>query len=285
MDELMNAVAPGMGELTKAKWGIVTAGCAAALTHATSACIAGADPEKIQRLPKLEGLKNQVIIPLHSRNVYDHAVRMLGVDIIEVTSAEALESAINPKTAMIMIMASPRAESGPLSTENICKIARAKDVPVIVDAAAEIVTIQNVHHHGGAHMVGYSGGKCLRGPQAGGLLLGQKDLLQAAWINSAPHHGFGRSLKVGKEEIMGMLAAVEMWVKRDHKAEWAQWEAWLNFIVDHVTRVAGVTTELVQPEDLSNHAPRLRIKWDGAALGITGSEVEDILLKGRPRII
>jgi len=285
MDELMNAVAPRLAELTKAEWGIVTAGCAAALTHATSACIAGADPEKIQRLPKLEGLKNQVIIPLHSRNVYDHAVRMLGVDIIEVTSAEALESAINPKTAMIMIMASPRAESGPLSTENICKIARAKDVPVIVDAAAEILTIPNVHLQRGAHMVAYSGGKCLRGPQAGGLLLGQKDLLQAAWINSAPHHGFGRSLKVGKEEIMGMLAAVEMWVKRDHKAEWAQWEAWLNFIGDHVTRVAGVTTELVQPEDLSNHAPRLRIKWDGAALGITGSEVEDILLKGRPRII
>src|SRR5260370_29576124 len=188
MDELMNAVAPRLAELTKAEWGIVTAGCAAALTHATSACIAGADPEKIQRLPKLEGLKNQVIIPLHSRNVYDHAVRMLGVDIIEVTSAEALESAINPKTAMIMIMASPRAESGPLSTEHICKIARAKDVPVIVDAAAEILTIPNVHLQRGAHMVAYSGGKCLPRPQPGGLLLGHQDLLQATSRNSPHHH-------------------------------------------------------------------------------------------------
>src|SRR5712692_11336619 len=255
MDELMNAVSQRLAELTKAEWGIVTAGCAAALTHATSACIAGADPEKMQRLPKLDGLKSDVIIPRHSRNVYDHAVRMLGVNIVEVNDAGELESAINPKTAMIMIMASPRAESGPLSTESICKIARAKDAPVIVDAAAEFLTVPNVHLQRGAHMVAYSGGKCIRGPQCAGLLLGQKDLVQAAWINSAPHHGFGRSLKAGKEEIMGMLAAVEMWTKRDHKAEWAQWEAWLNHIGGRVTSVAGVTTEIVQPQELSNHAP------------------------------
>jgi hypothetical protein len=133
-------------------------------------------------------------------------------------------------------------------------------------------------------MVAYSGGKCLRGPQAAGLLLGQKDLLQAAWLNSAPHHAFGRALKAGKEEIMGMLAAVEMWVKRDHQAEWAQWESWLNTIGTRVTADSGVTTEMLQPEDLSNHAPQLRIKWDGAALGITGKEVEERLLNGRPRI-
>lgn len=285
MDELMNAVGQRLAELTKADWGIVTAGCAAALTHATSACIAGADPEKMQRIPKLDGMKNEVIIPLHSRNVYDHAVRMTGVNIVEVDSAAQLESSINPKTAMIMIMSSPRSESGPLSTENICKVARAKGIPVIVDAAAETLTIPNKHLGRGANMVSYSGGKCIRGPQSAGLLLGQKDLLQAAWLNSAPHHAFGRSLKVGKEEIMGMLAAVEMWVKRDHQAEWAQWESWLNFIGTRVTSISGVTTEVLQPEDLSNHAPHLRIRWDGAALGITGKEVEDRLLSGRPRII
>ena len=285
LDELMNAVGPRLAELTKAEWGIVTAGCAAALTHATTACITGGDPERMQRMPKLEGMKNEVIIPLHSRNVYDHAVRMTGVNIVEVGSPQQLESAINPKTAMIMIMSSPRAESGPLSTESICKIARARRIPVIVDAAAETLTIPNKHLLRGANMVAYSGGKCLRGPQAAGLLLGQKDLLQAAWVNSAPHHAFGRSLKVGKEEIMGMLAAVEMWVKRDHQAEWAQWESWLNVIGTRVTSVSGVTTEILQPEDLSNHAPQLRIKWDGAALGITGKEVEEHLLNGRPRII
>src|SRR5690242_7471581 len=111
MDELMEAVGQRLADLTQAEWGIVTGGCAAALTHATSACIAGGDPEKMQRMPKLEGMKNEVIIPLHSRNVYDHAVRMTGVNIIEVNSAEQLTSSINPKTAMIMIMSSPRAES------------------------------------------------------------------------------------------------------------------------------------------------------------------------------
>lgn len=284
LDELMNAVGKRLAEITKAEWGIVTAGCAAALTHATSACIAGTDPEKMQRMPVLDGLKNEVIIPLHSRNVYDHAVRMLGVKIVEVGTPEQLESAIGPKTAMIMIMSSPRTESGPMSTENICRIARARQIPVIVDAAAEELTIPNKHLARGANMVAYSGGKCLRGPQAAGLLLGQKDLLQAAWLNSAPHHAFGRSLKAGKEEIMGMLAAVEMWAKRDHKAEWAMWESWLSHISTQVTKVKGVTTDIIQPEDLSNHAPMLRIKWDGAALGITGQEVQEILMSGKPRI-
>ena len=154
-----------------------------------------------------------------------------------------------------------------------------------MDAAAEYLTIPNKHLGLGATMVAYSGGKCLRGPQAGGMLLGRKDLLQAAWLNSAPHHAFGRSLKVGKEEIMGILAAVEMWTRRDHDAEWKQWEAWLDSIRQRVTTVQGVTTEILQPEDLSNHAPQLRIKWDGTALGITGKEVEDILAKGRPRVL
>jgi uncharacterized pyridoxal phosphate-dependent enzyme len=284
LDELMLAVGQRLADLTQAEWGIVTAGCAAALTHATSACIAGTDPEKMQRMPKLDGMKNEVIIPTHSRNVYDHAVRMTGVNIVEVSSPEQLTSAINPRTAMIMIMSSPRAESGPMSTENICKVARAKGIPVIVDAAAETLTIPNKHLGRGANMVAYSGGKCLRGPQAAGLLLGQKDLLQAAWLNSAPHHAFGRSLKAGKEEIMGMLAAVEMWVKRDQKAEWALWESWLNDIGTRVKTVPGVSTEILQPEDLSNHAPQLRIKWDTAALGITGKQVEERLLNGRPRI-
>jgi uncharacterized pyridoxal phosphate-dependent enzyme len=284
MDELMKAVGQRLAELTKADWGIVTAGCAAALTHATLACIAGTNPERMQRIPKLAGLKNEVIIPKHSRNVYDHAVRMPGVDIIEVDSKEELESSINPRTAMIMIMASPRADRGPLSTQNVCAVAKTRNVPVIVDAAAENLTIPNKHLGLGATMVAYSGGKCLRGPQSAGLLLGRKDLVQAAWFNSAPHHAFGRSLKVAKEEIMGMLTAVEMWTRRDHDAEWKQWEAWLDSIHRRVTTVAGVTTEITQPEDLSNHAPVLHIHWDGAALGITGKEVEDVLAKGRPRV-
>jgi L-seryl-tRNA(Ser) seleniumtransferase len=284
MDELMDAVGRRLAELTKAEWGIVTAGCAAALTHATSACIAGSDPEKMQRIPNLSGLKNEVVAPRYSRNEYDHAVRMLGVKMVDVETAAELEAALRPNTAMVMILSCPPAEKGPLSVENVSRIARAKGVPVLVDAAAENLTIPNIHLQRGATMVAYSGGKCLRGPQAAGLLLGQKDLVQAAFLNSAPHHAFGRSLKMGKEEIMGMLAAVEMWVKRDHEAEWRQWQSWLDTIGERAKQVNGVTTEILQPEDLSNHAPRLRIRWDGAKLGITGREVEDALFHGSPRI-
>ena len=285
LDELMDAVGQRLAELTKAEWGMVTAGCAAALTHATSACIAGGDPEKMQRLPNLTGLKNEVVVPRYARNEYDHAVRMLGVKMVEVDTAAQFEAAIGPQTAMVMILSCPAAEKGELSIENAAAIARGKGVPVLVDAAAETLTIPNIHLQHGANLVAYSGGKCLRGPQAAGLLLGQKDLVRAAWINSAPHHAFGRSLKAGKEEIMGMLAAVEMWVKRDHDAEWKQWQAWLDAIAGQATQVPGVTSEILQPEDLSNHAPRLRLHWDAAKLGITGSEVEEILLHGQPRIV
>ena len=285
MDELMDAVGQRLADLTKADWGIVTAGCAAALTHATSACIAGGDPEKIQRVPNLTGLKNEVVVPRYSRNEYDHAVRMLGVKMVEVETAAQFEAAIGPQTAMVMILSCPAAEKGELSIENACVIARRKGVPVLVDAAAEMLTIPSIHLQHGANLVAYSGGKCLRGPHAAGLLLGQKDLVRAAWINSAPHHAFGRSLKVGKEEIMGMLAAVEMWVKRDHDAEWKQWQSWLDNIAEQAKQVPGVTSEILQPRDLSNHAPQLRLHWDAQQLGITGTEVEEILLHGQPRII
>jgi L-seryl-tRNA(Ser) seleniumtransferase len=158
-------------------------------------------------------------------------------------------------------------------------------VPLIVDAAAEILTIPNVHLQRGATAVAYSGGKCIRGPQAGGLLLGDKNLLQAAWANSAPHHAFGRSLKVGKEEIMGILAAVEAWKKRDYDAEMRLWGSWLDSIATNVKRVSGVTTLIEPPEGLSNKTPILRIDWDGAELGITGEDVRAYLLNTEPRIV
>jgi len=285
LDELMGAVSKRLAELTQAEWGIVTAGCAAALTHATAACIAGANPERMQRLPDLTGLKNEVIMPKYSRNEYDHAVRMLGVKIIEVETAEQLQNAFRARTAMVLVLSCPAAETGPLSIPEVARAAREHGVPMIVDAAAENLTIPNIHLAHGATMVAYSGGKILRGPQCAGLLLGPKNLLQAAWLNSAPHHAFGRSLKVGKEEIMGMLTAVECWVKRDHEAEWKLWQSWLDTIGAQVTKISGVTTSLRQPEDLSNHAPELVIQWDGKALGIAGEEAQKLLLEGEPRII
>jgi len=286
MDELMEAVGKRLAEISGAEWGMISAGCAAGLTHCTAAAIAGGNPERMQKLPNLAGLKSEVIVPAYSHNVYDHAIRMLGVKLIIVKDKAELDAAFNERTAMAYVLAGP-GDQGPLGTVVVAEACKRHNVPLVVDAAAEVLTLKpNVHLERGATVVAYSGGKCIRGPQAAGVLLGRKDFLHAAWINSAPHHAFGRSLKVGKEEIIGMLTAVEMWVKRDHKAEWATWESWLDHIATSVKRVPGVTTAVRQPSsDLSNRTPELDVQWDAAKLGATGQEISQFLLDTEPRIV
>jgi L-seryl-tRNA(Ser) seleniumtransferase len=203
---------------------------------------------------------------------------------VTVDSLDALRRAITDRTAMVMVMAQP-ADRGEFGLEPVAKVAHEFGIPVLVDAAAEGLTIPNVHLGRGADLVAYSGGKALRGPQTAGLLLGRPDLIRAAWTNSSPHHTFGRAMKVGKEEIMGMLAAVEMWVKRDHDAEFKEWERWLDIIASEVKKVDGVTTEVRQPNGLSNRTPSLRISWDSKKLGVYGAEVLDELYTGTPRIL
>lgn len=287
LDEVMDAVGARLAQLTGAEWGMVSAGCAAAMSHATAACVAGGNPDLHVRIPNLEGFaRDEVIIPTHSRNVYDAAIRAVGVRIIEVDGPEALQLAIGPRTAMIYIFAEARNETGPLSTETICGIAARHGVPVLVDAAAEGLTIPNIHLGRGATLVAYSGGKYIRGPQSAGLLLGRKDLVQAAWIHSAPHHGYARSMKVGREEMIAMLAAVESWVRRDHAAEWETWVARCEHIADRVSRVAGVTASVQREpgESLSNRSPRVVLRWHSQRLGLTGPEVVTILDTTEPRI-
>jgi L-seryl-tRNA(Ser) seleniumtransferase len=285
LDELMAAIGARLAELTKAEWGMVSSGCSAAITHATAACVAGGNPDLHVRIPNLAGFpKDEVIIPQHSRNVYDAAVRAVGVRVVEVGTAEELDAAFGPRTAMVYILAGPEADKGPLSTRAIARAANQKRVPVLVDAAAEILTVPNVHLDNGATLVTYSGGKCIRGPQSAGLLLGRKDLVRAAWVHSAPHHGFARAMKVGKEEAMGMLMAVEMWVKRDHKAEWGRWMAWLDAIAAAVSKIEGVTTSIRETTELSNRTPSLTIQWNRTRLGISGADLARHLLDTEPRI-
>ena len=226
LDALMDAVSPRLAELLQVDWGIVTAGTAAALTHATAACLVGTDPEKIQRLPNLEGLKDEVIMPTESRVVYDHAVRTLGVKIVEVNSADELKRAIGPKTAMIEVLGNHFGKAK-FDLKDVAPIARAAGIPILVDAAADYLIVPNPYVALGADMVAYSGGKIMRGPQGAGLLIGRRDLVTAAWANSAPHHSFGRALKVSKETIVGMLRTVEIWRRdRDIKQDFARWESW-----------------------------------------------------------
>ncbi len=285
LDELADAVGARLAVLTGAEWGLVTNGCSAGLTLATAACVAGGNPDLHVRLPDLSGFpRDEAIIPTHSRNVYDAAIRAVGLRVVEVSTVAELEAALGPRTALIYIMASPRVDESPLSLQVMAPLAKAKGVPIVVDAAAEILTVPNVHLKNGATLVAYSGGKCLRGPQTGGLLLGRKDLVRAAWVHSAPHHGILRSLKVGKEDAIGMLMAVEMWVKRDHDAEWKRWTAWLDHIAQRLSSIAGVTTTVVQPNGLSNRTPSLRIQWDRQKLGLAGDAVVRALLEGNPRI-
>ena len=283
LDEMMNGIGAQLGKLMGAEWGIATTGCEAAICLATVACMVGTNVEQSQALPYIKK-KDQVIIPKHSRNQYDFGVRMVGAEIVEVDSPEELAAKLSPRTAMIYIMSNPGNASGPMSIRNICSIAKTKNVPVFVDAAAEEPLNPNIHIQNGATLVGYSGGKCLRGPQSSGILLGPKDLCKAAYFQAAPHHNYGRALKCSKEEAMGILAAVETWYKRDHAAEQKMWRSWLNSIENRLKGLPSTSFAYHEPEDLSNRAPVLQIKWDANVLKITGTELAARLFDGTPRI-
>lgn len=282
LDELMEAVGRRIGELMQCEWGLVTSGCAAALCQVTAACVAGTDPEKMARLPDTTGMKNEVIVQANHRHVYDHAVRMVGVRMVEVKTRADLEAAIGERTAMLLVFGDA-SERGQISVKEMAAIGHAHGVPTFVDAAAERPDVPNWYLQQGVDAVGYSGGKCLRGPQASGLVLGRKELLQAAFLNGAPHHALGRPMKVGKEEIMGLLAAVEQWVKRDHQAEWKEWERRLQVIETAVKEFRSISTSVRQP-GRSNVAPVLVVTWDQQVLPISGLEVQRQLAEGEPRI-
>ena len=284
LDEMMDGIGAQLGKLTGAEWGIATTGCEAAICLATIACIAGSNVEQCQALPYIKK-RNQVIIPKHSRNPYDFGVRMVGAEIVEVGSEEEFRAKISDRTAMVYILSSPAAEKGPLSIKNLCSIAKEKNVPVFVDAAAEEPIFPNIHIAAGATLVGYSGGKCMRGPQSSGMLIGQKDLCKAAYFQAAPHHCYGRALKCSKEEAMGLLAAVQQWYKRDHDAEQREWRSWLKNIEARLKPLPSTSFDYLEPEDLSNKSPELRINWDSNVLKITGTELVARLDAGTPRII
>jgi len=292
MDEMMNAIGAELGKLTGAEWGITTNGCCAAISLATLASLAGSDIEKVSALPYIKKGKDQVIIPTGSRNQYDIGVRQTGVEIVEVGNPADLRAKLTDRVAMIYILSGPRTTApGPMSIASICAIAKEKNVPVFVDAAAEEPNNPNIHLAAGASLVGYSGGKCLRGPQSSGLLLGSKSLCKAAYFQAAPHHCFGRPLKCSKEEAMGILAAVREWYSRDHEAEQAEWTSWMQKIGDRVKDLPSVKIQVIpalavnDPKvDLSNRCAELHISWDPNKLGITGTELAAKLDSGPIRI-
>lgn len=286
-DELADGIGQRLADLTGAEWGMVSAGCAAGLKHITAACVTGGNPEKLIRIPDLTGFdKSEVIIPGFSRNAYDHGIRNIGVKIVSVNTPEDLEKAINPKTAMIYIRSTDSATftGEPFSLEVIAGIAKPRNIPVLVDAAAENLTLPPVHLKRGATIVAYSGGKAICGPQCAGLMLGDKSILMSAWQASAPHHGPGRDNKVGREEMIGMMAAVEDWVKRDHDADWKKWLTWLDVIKKRLSPIAGLKTEIIERKLLDNKTPVLKVSWDPKVMHINGFELAEKLGRNKPRI-
>ena len=284
--DLQAQVGRRLAELTGAEAAFVTAGASAALCLATCAVTAGDDPMKIDRLPDLTGMKSEIIIQKAHRNLYDHAFRMVGVTLVEIETADDIRRAINPKTAALAMVLSHNSLGHKVELEEMVALAHAAGLPLILDAAAETPPAENLRKFTkiGADLVAFSGGKNLRGPQCSGMLLGRKDLIQKAYANSAPHNRFARIAKVGKEEIVGLLTAVELYlntrprrgaqgVSRDARSRRAP-PGW----------VPTVFTELITNDDYS-HSPRLSVQWDEAKLGVTLDQMMERLINGEPAIV
>jgi L-seryl-tRNA(Ser) seleniumtransferase len=285
LPELHEAVGKRIAELLKCEAAMVSAGCASALSLATAACVAGTDREKIRALPDTHGMKDEVICQKAHRNGYDHAIRNAGVKMIEVETRQELERAVNHQTAMMFFFnaAEPK---GKLTAEEFVELGKKHGIPTLIDAAADVPPADNLYKFTrvGFDLVAFSGGKGLRGPQSAGLLLGRKALIEAALMNNSPNSdSLCRTNKVNKEELVGMLAALELFLDRDHDAMWKQWENKCAVIAKEVEKVKTVKTEVFIPE-ISNAVPHLRITWDEAKVGRTTREVVSALRAGKPAI-
>ena len=267
MVELQTAVGRRLAELTGAESGLITSGAAGAMAAATAACIAGADPQKIWQLPDTTGLKHEVIM-VGGRSAFDSAIRLTGAKLVLVSKPEEIAAAINDHTAMIYTT-----DLGDkLSRE--AAISKEHNVPLLLDDAAGIPPIDNIQLYAKMKLDLYtfSGGKGLRGPQCSGVLLGRKDLIEAALRNCSPYEGaVCRPMKVGKEEIIGCLTAIETWLKIDSKKLYEEWNSRVDRIAKLVETVPGVTTKIYIPDD-GNRYPTLRVSWDEQAWGFSVRE-------------
>ncbi len=285
LKELQAAVGKKISDLLGCEAALVTAGAASALTLATAACIAGKDPDKIKRLPDTAGMKNEVILPKAHRNGYDHAVRNVGATIVEVEDAADVERLVGDKTAM-MLYFNVHGPEGKIRVEEFAALGKKLKVPTLVDAAADIPPADNYRRflRMGYDLAAFSGGKILRGPQCSGMLIGRKDLVAAAMANNNPNTDvIGRTNKVGKEEIVGLWAALEHFLKQDPQAMWKDWEQRCATISALATSVAGVKAATFVPE-IANAVPHLRLTWEAAGLGLTPADVVKRLKEGEPRI-
>jgi L-seryl-tRNA(Ser) seleniumtransferase len=265
LDELQDKASEVIARATGAEAGIVTGGAEAGLLLGTAAILAGTDPAKIASLPDTTGMKNEAIIHRAHRNGYDHAIRAAGAKVVDVgyggsTLPYQLESAINEKTALIMYLMSPWATQGALSLKQTCEIAHAAGVPVLVDAAAMLPPTTSLTKFiaDGADLVTFSGGKGLMGPQSSGILAGRADLIKAARLNGSPSHSVGRAAKAAKEDIVGLIVALQNYLERDHGADIAFWRSQAEYMLDRLKDFPGVVASYLH-DGREHPVPRVEL--------------------------
>jgi L-seryl-tRNA(Ser) seleniumtransferase len=279
MLELQRAAGRRLADLTGAESGMVTSGAAGAMAAATAACMAGANDKYVWQLPDTTGLKHEVIM-MGGRSAFDNAIRLTGAKLALADSPEELANAVNENTAMIYTT-----DLGE-KLERQLAVAKDRKVPMLLDDAAGIPPAENARLYARMKidLYAFSGGKGLRGPQCSGLLLGRKDLIEAALANSSPREGsVCRAMKVGKEEIVGCLTALETWLSLDEKKIYGEWNERIGRIRKLVDTVPGVKTEVYIPED-GNRFPTLKVSWDQAAWGFTTSDCVQKLRENDPVI-
>jgi len=265
---------------------IVTSGAAAAMQSGLAGILTGDNEQFIQQLPDLTGMKSEVIIQKSHRNPFDHQLRSTGVKLVVVETREELRNAVNERTAMMHFSNFANAE-GQIKVDEWVKLAKEFKIPCMNDAAADTPPVSHLWEYAqmGYDLITFSGGKAIRGPQCAGLLLGRKDLVAYALLNNSPHEDtLGRSQKVGKEEIIGMVKALELYLSEDHDALWKQWQTRLEYIAGQLARVPAVSTSFFVP-DIANHVPHMQITWDEGHIPLTVKEASQQLRESKPSIV
>lgn len=282
LDELAEGIGRRLSELTDAPWGVVTSGTTAALALVAAACIAGNNPEYMLRLPRTDGLAHRVAMLEQQRFDYDHALQSVGAEIVSARDLRHLESLLDGSVVLICLLA--RRESTP-SLEEIVTLARTRKVPVLVDAAGLSPGKPDRWLSAGANLVVYSGGKYLRAPHSTGILLGDKALCEAVWRNSAPHQAIGRTMKVGKEEMVGAVVALDRWLNSDSaREERLQWRRRVELICRELAGTPALAITPI-PETSFVTAPRIRVAWDPSVIPHDSESLRALLLEDRPRIL
>ena len=264
---------------------LVTSGAAAAMLSGLAGILTRDNPQFIRQIPDLTGMKSEVIIQKSHRNPFDHQLRATGIRLVEVVDRDDLRKAVNEKTAMMHFSNFANA-AGQIKVDEWAKLGKEYKVPTFIDAAADTPPVSHLWDYAnmGYDMIAFSGGKAIRGPQCAGLLVGRKDLVSYALLNNSPHEDtIGRSQKVGKEEIVGMVKALECYLQEDHDALNKEWHHRLEVISTEVAKVPGVTTKFFVP-DIANHVPHMEIRWDKRT-SATPKEVSASLRKGKPAIV